>query len=126
MKNSLFQVNMHSGEMFSVNMPSIVDVAQKYPNAEQIKQIDHRILQRRVNKLSGDLTSVSYLALAEIDDFFQRVLADNGFGYPTDDIFTIGRSASGAIRNVDIGGACLTVTWFKMGSGKFEIVAYAN
>ena len=126
MKNQLFQVQMHSGEMFSVNMPNIVQVAQRYPEAEQIKQLDRATLQRRVNKLNADLRSVCYLDLAEIDDFFQRVLTENGFGYPVDDIFMMGRSQSGAIRHVDIGGAYLTATWFKMGSGKFEIVAYAN
>ena len=127
MKNQLFQVNMHSGEMFSVNMPSIVQVAQRYPEAEQIKQIDHKILQRRVNKLNADLRSVCYLDLSEIDDFFQRALTENGFGYPVDDIFMMGRSQDGAIRHVDIGGAYLTATWHKMEvSGKFEIVAYAN
>lgn len=126
MKNNLYLIKLASGEIVSGRFENILAVAQRHPDADEIKELYKSDLRARLASLNHDLSSVSYLALIEIDDFFRQVLTGHKFGFPADDIFQVGRSQDGRIGSIDIGGAYLTVTWHKMGSGKFEIVSYAN
>jgi hypothetical protein len=121
----LYSIKLESGEIFSGNYGNIAEVATEFPEAEKIERLDKDFLAKRVKTLNGDLASISYLTLGEIDSFFQRVLTEYGFEYPVESIFEIGRTNEGRI-NTNIGGVYLTVVWYKMPSGKFEIVSYVN
>jgi hypothetical protein len=121
----LYSIKLESGEIFSGNYGNIAEIVAEFPEAEKIERLDKAFLAKRVKTLNGDLASISYFVLGEIDSFFQRILTEHGFEYPVESIFEIGRTNEGRI-NTNIGGVHLTATWHKMPSGKFEIVSYVN
>lgn len=121
----LYSIQLESGEILSQEFATIGEAAAAFPDAEEIKRLDRKLLRGRVEKLNADLASVTYFTLSEIDGWFERILTIHGFGFPVESIFEIGRSPVGKV-NVDIGGAFMLATWYRMPSGKFEIVAYAS
>lgn len=125
MKNQTFSVIFESGQVATLEGKSMLEVVSAHPNISKIERIDKVSLTKRVKALNRDLSSFSYLGLAEIDSIFQKLLEGHGFAYNVEAFFEVGRTSEGRL-NIDIGGAYLTLTWYQMQSGKFEIVSYAS
>lgn len=122
---SKYSILLASGEIQTIQARNMSEVANEYPDALKIESIDAISLKARLKKLNSELASLSYLASSEIGFFFRNCLEGNGFPVPME-ISEIGSGAQGELRAIDIGGAFLCVTWYRMPSGKFEIVSYAN
>ena len=125
MKNQIFSVVFNSGAVATLEGKSMLEVVSSRPNISKIERIDGRDLTNRVKALNHDLSSFSYLSLAEIDPLLCKILGDHGFVYDVNAFFDVGRTDEGR-SNIDIGGAYLMLTWYKMPSGNFEIVCYAS
>ena len=119
-----FAIEFEDGTAQTVESRSIYDAA--YNNAQAVKvQNLTKINLAKVRKgLNADINGAGYLHPLEIVPFFTRALEQNGLPVNSR-INEIAANDQGNII-IDCGGVFMNVSWFKMGSGKFEIVAYSN
>lgn len=95
-------------------------------NAIEIENIDTTAEFNNRSKANEEFAVLNrgYHYRSTVLDVISSVLARNGF---IDVSNSIDLSRNGELRNILVGGnTYLTCTWFKMPSGKFEIVIYLS
>ena len=103
--------------------------AKNFQNNEMIKVecIDKQIVRHQIKEINTtfrDMGRKYWDSLSELQDQVVSVLTSRGFDVP--DSFNLS-GPEGAARAVNIGrGVYLCVTWYQMGSGRYEFVGYVS
>lgn len=119
-----FAIEFEDGTVKTIGAFSIYQAANENPEAVKISNLSKINLAKVKKGLNSDINGAGYLHPLEIEPFFTRALEQNGLPVNSR-INEIAANDQGNII-IDCGGIFMNVSWFKMGSGKFEIVAYAN
>lgn len=119
-----FAIEFEDGTVKTVNASSIWQAADENMDAVKIQNLTKINLAKVKKGLNSDINGAGYLHPLEIEPFFTRALAQNGLPVNSR-INEIAANDQGNII-IDCGGVYMNVSWFKMESGKFEIVAYCN
>lgn len=126
-----FELTFDNGGKHYITTNTWADVLKHVSRPEELVRVEQLFkddIRTRIKQVNQALHILGqrYGTGSVIRDYIADLLLVNGFEVPSkwDSTFT---NQEGAMRNVPIGeGVYLTVTWYKMASGNYEVVAYVS